>query len=37
MLGGHDAVFVKPQTGELILTSQENSIVLHPLWLRERA
>ena len=37
MLGVHDAVFVKPQTGELILTSQENSIVLHPLWLRERA
>ena len=37
MLGDHDAVFVKPQTGELILTSQENSIVLHPLWLRERA
>jgi gamma-butyrobetaine dioxygenase len=37
MLRGHDAVFVKPQTGELILTSQENSIVLHPLWLRERA
>ena len=37
MLGGHDTVFVKPQTGELILTSQENSIVLHPLWLRERA
>jgi gamma-butyrobetaine dioxygenase len=37
MLEGHDAVFVKPQTGELILTSQENSIVLHPLWLRERA
>ena len=37
MLKSHETVYVKPQTGELILTYQDKSIELHPLWLRERA
>ena len=37
MLKNHETVYVKPQTGELILTYQDKTIELHPLWLRERA